>query len=149
MDKPYLKPGLLQFERTVDRESGEILSEETTQLSYVANTREDFFLVYVRIISAFYNLNGRDIKTFAFILENFDTAGMFGIPKAIKEELCSRTGIKSAASVDQSLLILVRVGLLIKIGRGTYQVNPIYVFKGSTSRRKAVIQLLLENGYEL
>lgn len=147
--KPYLKYGTTEIVSHTDPETGEIITDEIKSNAFVATSKEEFYLFYTRVLSAFYELNGRDIKVFSFLLQNFGTSGTFGIPKVVKEEACQKTGVTSTQSVMQSILVLCKQGLLIRKGRGAYQINPAYVFKGSSTSRKAVIEILLKENYSL
>jgi replication protein RepL len=146
MKNSFLKTGNTQTVLSVDKETGEILNEERTVGTYLANAKDSFFFVYFDFLPIVVNLKGPVIKVYFYLLENYKVGSLVGINKAVKDDIKSSIGSRSTRSIGNCLCALCRSNLLIKKGNrsGGYYINPRYAFKGSTAERnKALYTMLL------
>lgn len=145
MKQSILKPSHKEIIKYVDRDTGEILDQEVKQHTYLASTKEQFFLGYVSMLAVFNDLTGNAIKTYAYLLERYNAGALIAINSGIKEDI--KQFIKSKAQsnkgIDGALAELVKVKFLIRKSHGTYLINPRYAFKGSTKDRDASLKAIL------
>ena len=152
--KLKLESGIIN--RQVDYSTGEILEENLINAFHrLTNNKDSFMLIYSKLLSILTDYDGTlaDIKVYSHLLSNSNTTKPFSVNKTIKEIICESTGL-SLISVDKALSSLTqnRNGyspLLLKVGRGTYQINPMYAFKGSSTDRNATLKIVLTNNPEL
>lgn len=145
MKQSILKSAHKEIIQTVDSETGELLDVTVKQHTYLANTKEQFFLGYVTMLSAFNELSGNAIKTYAYLLERYNCGTLVAIVASIKDDI--RSHIKSRATtnkvIDNAIAELVAIKFLIRKAHGAYIINPRYAFKGSTRDRDASLAAVL------
>lgn len=146
MKNSFLKTSLKEV-KTVVTEDGEVLDYIENKQSYIANSKEAFFLGYATLLSTFKDISGQSIKVYAYLLKNYEPGLVIGVNKPVKEAI--REWINSTAStttsIDNSLAELVKNNLLIRRegSKGAYLLNPRYAFKGSTKDRDASLRTIL------
>jgi len=142
--KIHLKKGNREITNYVDSETNELIGQEIKQHTYVANTREEFFLGYVKLLSVFYEeLTGPEIKVYSYLLAHYRFDVNIGLIKSIKTEIANKLGIK-LGTVDNAVSTLSQKKLIYNTGKGSYKLNPRYAFKGSTSERQRLMKVMLE-----
>ena len=147
-NKPFLKVSETHSNNFID-ENGEI-TREVKELTYLTNDKDKFYLQYAKLVAIFaeYNGNLSDIKVFHYILKNSVPGSIYAINKSIREDIKKTTGLSTSA-IEKSLSSLILPikdshPLILYIGRGTYMVNPEYVFQGSTQDRAKALKISLE-----
>ena len=75
MEKSILKKGLTEITRTVDTDTGEVLDLDIKNHKYLANTKEEFFLIYSTLIGVFQKISAAEVRVYAFLLEHYNVNG--------------------------------------------------------------------------
>lgn len=147
--KSILKTVITEKNNYVSEETGEILETSIKKHSFIANSKEQFFIGYVSILGMFKNLNGSEIKVYAYILEKYTNDSLICINDTLRKAICADTGVKEG-TINNCLTRLSddseESPLLAKLGKGTYKINPRYAFKGSTKDRNGSLKALIELG---
>jgi hypothetical protein len=147
--KSHLRTGkeIIKETQVVDSETGELLDStvETTKVKYLANSKEDFYLMYSSLLHALQRSKDLKIRVYAYLLENYNSTSVFQIGKPIKEVMAKRYNVK-VASISNILTTLKDEGFLFSPSRGLYQLNPRYSFKGSSKERDKHLKALIELG---
>ncbi|MFN8292043.1 MAG: replication/maintenance protein RepL [Chitinophagaceae bacterium] len=145
MQSAFLKTGKEETIIYVDKETGEVLSEDKKVHKYVANDKEQFFFAYYSLVSEIQKLSGPAIKTYFYLVLNYKPANLIGINKVVKNKIKEFIHSKSIGTVNNCLTELCNAKLLYKSkdGLGGYFIHPKYVFKGGTIERKKVLQEFL------
>lgn len=131
---------------TVDSETGEVLDEKN--LSLVVNSKDQFVLMYCKLLSLYKDMKGADIKVLAGILlhTSWDTNSIV-LNKATKSVISESMGV-SYNTVHNSVYSLADQEILIKdtsYPRGAlYYIHPDYAWKGERSKQRARLKFVLE-----
>ena len=132
-----------RLETIVSEETGEVIDQNVKTVQILANP-DDFALIY----SGFWNtlldnpLNRSDMELLSYLIKNYADNNPFTINTYIKEQVSKRTG-KSVTSYNNCTRHLLNSGLIYKVGKRTYKINPKYAYKGSSStRNKLVIEMI-------
>lgn len=142
--KSYLKP--IHKEAEIDPETGEIVSEKT--VSVIVDSKDQFILMYCKLLLLYKDMKGADIKVLAGILlqSNWDTNSIV-LNKATKTIIAESMGL-SYNTVHNSVYSLSDQNILIKdtnYARGAlYYVHPDYAWKGERSKQRARLKFILE-----
>ncbi|MDQ6902285.1 MAG: replication/maintenance protein RepL [Bacteroidota bacterium] len=150
MQTSILKNPLTEITRTVDSETGEILDQEIKKQDYIANCKEEFFLIYSTLIGVFQKISTAEIRVYAFLLEHYSVNTKIVINEIIRNDIANRTKLKQG-SINNTFNRLTSAEhtshpLLYRLGRGIFQLNPRYAFKGSTSNRNNSLKAIIELG---
>lgn len=150
MRKSFPKISNSLVERTIDSDTGEILNEEVTINKFIANSREEFFIGYVTLLSVLKDISGPAIKVYAYLLMNYKPGTFIGINKPLKKLILEFIGSSAnvTTGIDNCLSELTKNKLLFKPEdqRGGYYLNPRYAFKGSTHDRNQSLKAIIELG---
>lgn len=136
--------------KVVDKESGELLSEdvELKSHSYIAKNNEEFFLVYTNLLNQFaVNLSSPEVKVYCQLLMSYHSDTEFALIKSLKEKIGEKIGLK-LGTVNNALGSLCEKGLVIRINKSLFQLNPLYAFKGSTKNRNKALSIILKYNNE-
>ena len=148
MKQSFLKTGVIETTAFVDNETGEILDENTKIHTFLANSKEAFFIGYVSLLFRLKNINWSAIQVYAYILANYPTNAKIGITSSIKNDIRKVMGSKSKNNeiINRALRELTQEKFLIKCddGDSTFKINPRYAFKGSTMERNAALKAVIE-----
>jgi hypothetical protein len=148
---PYLKTISSQTETVIDSD-GCIVDSNIKSFKRVVNDKEDFYLIYSKFLHILIDRDFTglsDVKVYSYLLLNYPNVGtLIAINSNVKESIQAKTGL-SIITIDVSLRRLTMdvngySALLIKVGRGTYQINPQYAWKGSTTERTQALYISLE-----
>ena len=142
MKKSFLKAGYSELETIVDVETGEILNGDVKVHSYLANTKEEFMLIYSSILGIFNRMEQSEIRVFSFLLQYADGT-KFGVSKSIRIEIAEATDLNER-TVYNTIKVLESKKLIFKLPSGAYQFNPRYAFNGSTSDRNKTLETVLK-----
>lgn len=129
--------------RTVDSESGELLSEHVKRHSYLANTKEEFFICYASIIGIFMNITQAEARVFGYCLRYRNAK--FDISKNVRLSMSNEIDLNERTILN-TLPSLIDKKLLYQTEDRLYGVNPRYVFYGSTYDRNKSLKSLIELG---
>jgi hypothetical protein len=145
MKKSFLKTSYSEVATVIDKETGEILDVTINKTSYLANTKEDFYLMYSSMVLILKGSTDVKMKLFAALLERYSQGQEFSMSKGLKEIIASETGCKPR-SLDSAFTELVKNNVIVRINTQLYKVNPRHVFRGSTSTRNNELKALIELG---
>lgn len=147
--KSILKTSFTEKDNYVSIETGELIKTTLKKHTFIANSKEQFFIGYVSLLGVFRGLNGSEIKVYAYLLEKFNSDSPISINDTVRKLINNATGVKSG-TINNCLTKLSDDSegspLLAKLGKGTYQLNPRYAFKGSTTDRNSSLKTLIELG---
>lgn len=144
MKKSFLKTKFTEVTNIVSEETGEIIDTEIKKHTYLANSKEDFMLIYSGIIGIFNKMEQSEIRVFSFLLQYADGT-KFSINKPIRLEISKVTELNER-TIYNTVKKLEEKGLIFKYNTGAYQLNPRYAFKGSTSDRNKQLKTIIELG---
>ena len=143
--KSYLKTGTVEITNVVDQETGEIIESNMKRHTYMANTKEEFLLLYVNALPIFMTMSNPAKSVYAYLLKDYTAKSVFEIGSALRS-LMSKTLKLGASTIANSLTELTQANLLYSPSKGLYQINPRYAFKGSTSDRREALKAIIELG---
>lgn len=144
MKKSFLKTQLTEVNSIVDMETGELIEQTTKKHSYIANSKEDFLLLYSSILGIFQRMEQSEIRVFSFLLQ-YANGTKFSVNKPIRLEISKQTNLNER-TVYNTIKKLEDKKLIFKHETGAYQVNPRYAFKGSSLERNNQLKLIIELG---
>lgn len=144
MKQSFIKKGVTEIVRDFDSSTGELVGEYKKEHHYLANSKESFFLCYSAIIGVLVEMEQSEVRVFGYLLQYADGAKI-DITKKLRIEISKVTGLNER-TIYNVLPSLIDKGLIFRHEEGLYQLNPRYVFKGSTdSRNKALVVALKLN----
>jgi hypothetical protein len=141
MKKSFLKQGSSELKTIIDGNTGEVLDEQLKTHHYLANSKEDFLLIYSSILGIFNRMEQSEIRVFSFLLQYADGT-CFSISKPIRIEIANVTNLNER-TVYNTIKTLETKELIFKLPSGAYQINPRYAFKGSTADRNEAVKIML------
>jgi len=142
MEKSFLKTSSVHVTDIVDMETGEIVDSTINTTKYLANTKEEFYLMYSSMVLILKSSSDVRMKLFAALLERYSQGQEFVMSKSLKLIMAEETGCKPR-SFDAAFTSLIKDNIIVKIGTQLYKINPRHVFQGSSkNRHKAVIEIL-------
>ena len=144
MKKSFLKTQLTEVNSVVDMETGELIEQITKKHSYLANSKEEFLLLYSSILGIFQKMEQSEIRVFSFLLQ-YANGTKFSVNKPIRLEISKQTELNER-TVYNTIKKLEEKNLIFKHDTGAYQVNPRYAFKGSSLERNNQLKLMIELG---
>ena len=143
MKDAYLKTGTTTINNIIDSDTGELLETLINQSTYLANTKEDFYLMYSSmLVNLIKYSKDTKVKFLAYIIQNYANGNMFSLGKQLKQIISTEIDV-SHRSLDNCLTELVREKFLIKVDRNVYKLNPRHIFKGSSSERNLALKAIL------
>lgn len=143
MKTPYLKVGHTETDNVSDLETGEVVSSVTNHTYYLANSKEEFFLMYSSMILIMKNSSDVRMKLFAALLERYSKGQEFSMSKSLKIVIAEETGCKYR-SLDVAFTYLLKERIVVKVASQLYKINPRHVFQGSSHDRNANLKAILE-----
>jgi len=141
----YLKTGMTELTHIIDVSTGELIEENIKRHKYLANSKEEFMLLYVNVLPKFILLSHPAKTVYAYLLSSYDSETIFEIGGGTRALISNKIGMSSSA-VANGLTELKENGLLYSHSKGMYQINPRYAFKGSTSNRNNALKAIIELG---
>lgn len=141
MRKSFLKHITEEVIRTVDIHSGELISEDKKRHSYLANTKEEFFICYASIIGIFMNMTQAQARIFGYCLRYRNAK--FDISKNVRLSMGKEIGLNER-TIFKTLPILLEKKLIYKTEDNLYGINPRYIFYGSTHDRNKSLKALID-----
>ena len=145
MENSFLKTVSTSTDNYIDTESGEIIDSITNRTTYLANTKEEFYLMYSSMVLILKGSSDVRMKLFAALLERYSKGQEFSMSKALKIIVAKETGCKPR-SFDTAFTYLVKENIVVRIESQLYKINPRHVFQGSSSDRNSQLKAILELG---
>lgn len=149
MKNSFLKTGkeIISNVDIVDSETGELLGREieTKRITYLANTQEEFYLMYSSILGLMQKMTQADVRVFAWLMSNYKS--LISMNTAVYSQIAEDCNI-ALGSVRNAMTSLKDKKLIYPIKDNSYRnyrFNPRYVFKGSSKDRHKMLQFILEN----
>lgn len=140
----YLKTSHTHTERTVNQETGEVIHEEVQNIKYLANSHEEFFIIYSSLIGIIEEgMSQAESSLYAHLLQNHNVGADIGISKQIRLGMGKKLGLNER-TVLNTLGMLVEKKLIYTTAKGVYKINPRYAYKGSTNNRNRDLKVILE-----
>lgn len=143
MEKSYLKTGTTHVTEIVDTATGEIIDHVVNKSKYLANTVEEFYLMYSSMVIILKGSSDVRMKLFAALLERYSRGQEFTFSGSFKKKLSEEVGC-SHRSFDSAITALVKDNVIIRLDHNMYRVNPRHVFQGSSSERNQQLKAVLE-----
>lgn len=144
MKESFLKQNQKETTTVID-EDGVVLSESVNITTYLANSKEEFYLMYSSMVLILKGSSDVKMKLFAALLERYSQGQEFYMGKSLKDIIAEETGCKSR-SLDTAFSNLVKNNIIVRINSNLYKVNPRHVFQGSTHNRNNALKAILELG---
>lgn len=141
--------------RSVDSSTGEILQERSNVYSIEKLPPEpEYIKLYVNEIGRLHGLKSghREIMLYVASLVSYDGAVVLNVRRKAQIALTLKIATKS---IDNALSEFVKTGLLIRLGRGDFELNPFLFGKGDwksiRERRESFVARLRfgPNGVEI
>lgn len=145
MENSFLKTGATTVNNYIDSETGELLDAVINKTTYLANTKEEFYLMYSSMILILKGSSDVKVKLFAALLERYGKGQEFSMSKTLKIIIAEETGCKPR-SFDTAFTYLVKENIIVRIGPQLYRVNPRHVFQGSSNERNNQLKAIIELG---
>lgn len=145
MENSFLKTVSTSTDNYIDTQSGEIIDSITNRTTYLANTKEEFYLMYSSMVLILKGSSDVRMKLFAALLERYSKGQEFSMSKALKIIIAKETGCKPR-SFDTAFTYLVKENIVVRIESQLYKINPRHVFQGSSSDRNSQLKAILELG---
>lgn len=143
--KSHLRSKLIQVTEVIDSETGELLDTTTKHHSYLANSKEEFMLLYVNMLPIFIGLSGPAKSVYAYLLMRYSSGFEFEIGGGSRTLIAKETSL-NPSTVANTLTELKESNLLYSQTKGIYRINPRYAFKGSSIDRNKALKVLIELG---
>ena len=137
----YLKPSFVEKTLIVNEE-GELLDEKVNKHTYIANSKEEFWLMYSSMILVLKQSSDVKIKLFAYLLEKYGNGAEFAMNLSLKKKIAIEVGCKHR-SLDLAFTTLIKEYIVVKIDTRLYKINPRHVFQGSTNERLSSLKAVL------
>ncbi len=144
--KIKLKTGPTVINNYIDPETAELLdvSVDIKTHTIVVDSKDQFAFVYSNVIGALKGLNGTDIKLLIHCSQHcIYNTNVVSLNKYFLEGI-AKTYDTSVGSLKNSIIRLVQKSVLIKMGSGTYRVNPRYFWRGESNERLTTMKFILE-----
>ena len=138
----YLKTVYSESNTTIDSESGEVLDVQVKEKKILVETREEFIQVYTSIEAKIINMSLSEERVWMYTLLHCDKQNIIRITTYDKKIIDEKWGL-SPSTVANSITKLAELGLLIRLERATYRVNPRYAWKGNSHDRGMMLTHVL------
>lgn len=126
-------------------ETGEIVDVAYNRTTYLANTKEEFYLMYSSMVLILKGSSDVRMKLFAALLERYSQGQEFSMSKSLKEIMARECACKPR-SFDKAFTDLIKDNIVVKLGPSLYRINPRHVFQGSSSSRNEALKAIIELG---
>lgn len=148
MKKSFLKKSSEERVTIIDSSTGEVISDTVNVNTYLANTKEEFYLMYSSMVTGLKRISGAEARLFAAFIGRYGNGSEFSLSIGFKETLSEELAL-ATKTIDIATRKLIEQGFILRLGRNLFRVNPMHVFRGSTTERnrqvKATIELCYNN----
>jgi hypothetical protein len=145
MEKSQLKIGSVHQTDYVDTSTGDIVGSEVNFTTYLADTKEQFYLMYSSMVLVLKQSSDVKMKLFASLMERYGKGQEFSMSKSLKELIAEECNC-SPRSFDTAFTYLIKHNLIVNINTRLYQINPRHVFQGSSTDRNKALKAIIELG---
>lgn len=146
-EQSMLRTGSKETIITIDQETGEVLDENIKHHRYIANSKEQFMMLYVAALPIFIKISHPAKSVYAYMLGTYNNDTVFGMEGHVRSYVAKNLGISNSA-VANALTELKREKLIFSPNKGLYQLNPRYAFKGGSAARNKALKAVIELGCE-
>jgi len=143
MKKAFLKTASTTTNIIVDTETGEVVGSSINKVSYLANNKEQFYLMYSSMVLILKASSDVKMKLFAALLERYSQGQEFAMSKSLKNIIAQETDCKPR-SFDSAFTYLLKENIIFRVASNLYKINPRHVFQGSTVDRNKELKATLE-----
>lgn len=140
----HLKTSSVTQTFVIDSETNELLEHDIKRHTYLANSKEEFLLLYTSLLGVFEKMEQSEIRVFAYLLRYADGT-LFQVGKPIRMEMAKHIEL-TERTIYNTIKILEQKSLLFRHESGVYQINPRYAFRGSSSDRNDQLKAIIELG---
>jgi hypothetical protein len=141
--KSILKTNMVEVENHIDTDTGEVIESNIKRHTYLADSKEQFLLLYVNALPIFIGLSAPAKSIYAYLLRDFNSKSIFEIGGGLRGLMARELHIGSSTILN-ALRELTENNLLYIHSKGLYQINPRYAFRGSTGERNTALKALIE-----
>ncbi len=99
------------------------------------HTSGSFYQLYDNGIDILFKLKPVQLKVFISLFRYTNNNNRLVLSKFIKSDIATKNSMCLSA-VNNSLTVLVKIGILFRLGRATYRINPEYFWKSTIDKRK-------------
>ena len=145
MKHSFLKTGNTHVTEIVDTTTGELVDVIYNKNTYLANTKEEFYLMYSSMVLILKGSTDVRMKLFAALLERYSQGQEFSMSKGLKEIMAQECNCQPR-SFDKAFTSLIKENIVVKIGPSLYRINPRHVFRGSSTSRNEALKAIIELG---
>lgn len=145
MKQSFLKTGNTHTTQTVDMETGELIDVVYNKTTYLANSKEEFYLMYSSMVLILKGSTDVRMKLFASLLERYSQGQEFSMSKGLKEIMAKECNCQPR-SFDKAFTSLIKENIVVKLGHSLYRINPRHVFQGSSTSRNEALKAIMELG---
>lgn len=141
-DQAYLKTGFYSEKTFVNAETGEPMHTEINKTTYLANSNEEFYLMYSSMVLILKGSSDVRMKLFASLLERYSGGAEFSFG-SLKRVIAKETRC-SVRSLEKAFTSLVTNNIIVNVDYRLYRINPRHVFRGSSKNRNKSLKAILE-----
>jgi len=143
--KSHLKTAFTEVNNHINVDTGEIVETNVKRHTYIADSKEQFLILYVNALPVFRDVSNPAKSVYAYLLEYYTAHSLFEIGGGLRSLMAKKLGF-GTSTIANALTELTSVGLLYSPSKALYQINPRYAFKGSTSERNSALKAIIELG---
>ena len=133
----------------VDSESGAVIDQNVNLKIHrtLAASRESFAQMFFSIVGVLNNLTGAEIKILVYCITHAPYNKNFVTINAPFRKLITKECNIADGTIKNSVKTLVKKGMLIRQGSGSYLINPEYFWKGDSEKRVESLRFVLDIQY--
>ena len=114
---------------SIDRETGEV--EVTSRVQTFKSVSEPSFVkMYVDDVSNLNKLSNTAKNLLLSLVRRLGYDSVITLHKQAKQEICREMGIKATQTIENKLSELLKSGIIKRVCRGSFMLNPDYFAKG-------------------
>jgi len=114
---------------SVDRTTGEV-SVTTNIQTFKSSSEPAFVKLYIDDICALNGLSRACNNLLRSLIKRVGYDSVIMLHKMAKQDICKETGIKHIQTIDNRMGDLIKSGIVKRLCRGTFMLNPEYFAKG-------------------
>lgn len=141
--KSYLRTTNQEIRTIVSEETGEEIDVQIKSTKILVEGKENFIQLYTSIEAKLLGLSLAEERVFFYAILNCSIDNTIYITQYAKKIISEKWNI-ALTTIPNCLTVLHKEGLLVRIDRGLYKVNPQYVWKSNSSGRKENLKHFLD-----